>query len=294
MDNGKRCFFSEDQTAAEALQNLSRPAPSQQQPAPSLANRHGPARTNMAPRNEGVERRASDVSMLGLTMEARMARVEVMMEALMRDRGLTITPMGSIEREDSTSDGFRSENAFAMPLLDPINPALTQMDQQQLSTAEPTVWPHQSISSNISSPVPGPPPRLIQLRSRIMPLPLPSKAETERYLCSFFTDIHLRYPCIGETSFRARHTNMMASDYVQADDTYFLALNYMIFACCDAMQDTTGGGSDHRAPGWHWCELVNGLVDKDTLLAAPDLDLTLIQLLLFQVNFMSKRTSWKY
>lgn len=59
-----------------------------------------------------------------------MARIETMMEALIHERGMAMTPMGSIEREDNGSDGLRSEAAFALPLLDPINPALTQMEQQ--------------------------------------------------------------------------------------------------------------------------------------------------------------------
>ncbi|CBX96119.1 hypothetical protein IAQ61_001301 [Plenodomus lingam] len=161
IDNGKRCFFSEDQTAAEALQNLSRLTPTHTPSSTLVDNNNLPSR-NPLPRNEALERRESDVSMadmplearmarlestmdarmshfestidarvarLETTMDARMARIEMMMEAIMHDRGMSIPPLpGGIDRNDSNSDGFRYGSSFDP--VDPINPALAHIGQQ--------------------------------------------------------------------------------------------------------------------------------------------------------------------
>ena len=121
-----------------------------------------------------------------------------------------------------------------------------------------------------------------------MPLPFPAPVEHERYLHAFFTDIHLRYPCIDEADFRTRTLELLTSDVVQASSTYLVALNYIIFACCDVLLSVTPPGNDSKPPGWNWCEMVNGLVDKESLLSG-DIDLTLIQLLLFQVGSVTTK-----
>lgn len=221
--------------------------------------------------------------MVGIPIEARMARIEMMMEALMRDRGMTMPPMGSIDRDDNHSDGFRSENAFSMPLLDPINPALAHMGPQPTYSHESPNWTQPSVHYVPTTSIC--PTRNIQLRNRIMPLPFPAPASYQHYMQSFFTDIHLRYPSLDEADFRIRSDSMLAGDYVQTHDTYLLALNYIIFACCDILLDQAAPSNDTKPRGWQWCELVNGLVDKDALLIGG-MDLTLIQLLLFQVSLV--------
>ncbi|KAI8931533.1 hypothetical protein NX059_011190 [Plenodomus lindquistii] len=160
VDSGKRCFFSEDQTAAEALQNLSRLTPTHASSS-TLVDSSGIPTRNPLPRNEALERRESDISMadvtlearlarlestmdarmthietsmdarvsrLETTMDARMARIEMMMEAIMHDRGLVVPPLGAIERSDSNGDGFRYGSSFDS--VDPINPALAHIGQQ--------------------------------------------------------------------------------------------------------------------------------------------------------------------
>ncbi|KAF2847482.1 hypothetical protein T440DRAFT_481710 [Plenodomus tracheiphilus IPT5] len=137
-DNGKRCFFSEDQTAAEALQNLSRLTPTHTTSSTSLDNNGVPPR-NPLPRNEALERRESDISMADIplearmarlesTMDARMARIEMMVEALMHDRGMVVPPPAGIDRNESNGDGFRYGSSFDS--VDPINPALAHIGQQ--------------------------------------------------------------------------------------------------------------------------------------------------------------------
>jgi hypothetical protein len=211
-------------------------------------------------------------------MEARMARVEAMMEALMRDRGLTMTPMGSVEREDSGNDGFQDEPAFPMPPLDPINPALAFMGPPSLFS--------QDASNPVQSPIsaPGPPfdsePRVVHVGNRTMPFPGP--AEYQQYLLSFFTDVHLSHPCIDEADFRTRGEHVLSNNVVQPRDNHFLALNYVIFACCDVLLNTAL--ADARKPaGWRWSEAADDLLDKKSLLNGGG-DLTLIQCVLFQVS----------
>ena len=71
-------------------------------------------------------------------MEARMARVEAMMEALLQERSMTMTPSRSMDRDDS------GNNVAMLPLLDPVNPALTLMDQGSQITQ-----PHNEVTSSI-------------------------------------------------------------------------------------------------------------------------------------------------
>jgi hypothetical protein len=266
MDNGKRCFFSEDQTAAEALQNLSRPTPTPQaQSSNASGNGSSILRRNLMPSDNGMERRASDASTRGMTMEARMARIEAMMEALMRDRGLTMTPMGSVEREESANDGFPGDAALPMPPLDPINPALAFV-------GEPSLFP-----SEVSDPANA---VFIQLGNRKMPYPSPT--HYQQYLTSFFTDIHLSHPCIDEAEFRSRSEHMLASATVPPEDRQFLALNYTIFACCDVLLNVASVDTG-KPKGWPWLELADDLVDKRSLLSGSG-HLTLIQCVLFQAS----------
>ncbi|KAF1829155.1 hypothetical protein BDW02DRAFT_574240 [Decorospora gaudefroyi] len=190
-------------------------------------------------RDSEADRRASDASVRGMSMEARMARIEAMMEALLRDR---------------------DDTAFSMPPLDPINPVLAFMGQQ----------PTQSS-----------PPHLIHLGNR--PLPFPSPAEYEHYLSSFFTDVHLSHPCIDEAAFRSRSEQMLASTVIPPAEGHFLALNYIIFACCDVLLNVTPADAG-KPIGWRWAEIADHVLDKKSLLGGSG-DVTLIQCLLFQALY---------
>lgn len=233
---------------------------------------------NILPRHESIERRASDASMLvSTTMEVRMARIEAMMEALIHERGMTMTPMGSIEREESGSEGFHGETQFAMPILDPINPALTQMDQSSDMPFEVPDW---------TQPEPPAAEFMLQVGNRRLAFPRPD--DYHQYLTSFFEDLHLRYPCIEEAAFRARGKPVLATGLLPADAVVFLALNYIIFACCDVLRTNSPSVPNSTPPGWHWVELADSLVDKRTLLDS-DLDHTVLQFLLFQVRYSDPR-----
>lgn len=210
-----------------------------------------------------------------------MARVEAMMEALMRDRGLTMTPMGSVERDDGASDSFRGGDAAAFPIppLDPINPALAFMSQPALFSQEPSN-PTSSTMSGPESSLIVEAPHLVHLGGRAMSFPSPT--EYQQYLMSFFTDIHLSHPCIDETDFRSRGEHMLANAAIQPEERHFLAFNYIVFACCDALLNVSPHDASKPA-GWRWSELADDLLDKKSLVSGNG-DLTLIQCVLFQVS----------
>ncbi|KAF2124088.1 hypothetical protein P153DRAFT_371394 [Dothidotthia symphoricarpi CBS 119687] len=270
-DNGRRCFYSEDQTAAEALQNLSRPVPVQPSPA-ALLNGNGSARRSLLPRHESSERRASDASVLTMSMEARMARIETMMEALIHERGMSMTPGGGIEREENGSDA-----AFSMPALDPIHPALASMGLQSSLALMPSDMMRRSISAAT--------PSTICMGSRALTFP-PSQ-DYHNYLQVFFADFHPFHPCIDEAQFRIRSEHMLASSDLQHTDSCFLALHYIIFACCDillhvAPPATTNSNS---VPGWQWFQIADELAGKRSLAGRGDL--SLLQFLLFQTLYFT-------
>lgn len=224
------------------------------------------------PRHQPVERRASDASVLGMTMESRMARIEAMMEALIQDRGLAFTPSGSIEREES--DGFRSESAFSMPILDPIHPALDSMTQQSPEHMLPPPVHNDST---------------MHVRAGTRMLPFPEPARYQQYVAHFFADVHPRHPCVYEAEFVARAQRVVTDGATVTSDVHFLAFCYVVFAYCDAIVETTGqipsgGNANGKPPGWQWFLLADSLIDEKLLLNVWD-DLITIQLFLHKVSF---------
>jgi hypothetical protein len=284
VDNGKRCFYSEDQTAAEVLQNLSRPAPT---PAPAprpsfsngTSNKHSssshaaPPRATM-PHNDALEQSAEHPSLaMTMTMEERMARMEMMMEALANDRGLSFTPDGRLARDQSV--GRRSETAFTMPILDPIHPALDHMAQQS---------PEQMQHSLLAETTGMEPDATAFVRAGNQNVPFPDPARYQQYVAIFFGDVHLRHPCVDEAEFNAHTQRVVTSGTTDSSDIHFLALCYVVFACCDILLDVVpaAAGDGDRPPGWQWYQLAESIVDKKSLLGGSD-DLILVQYLLYQV-----------
>jgi hypothetical protein len=212
--------------------------------------------------------------MAGASIEDRMTRIEAMMEALLQERNMAFTPSGTIEREDS--EGFKSEMAFSMPLLDPIHPALDQIPQQS-----PELMPHATLAVH---PAMGPHATAF-VRAGTENLPFPAPARYQQYVAHFFGDIHLRHPCVSETDFNARAQRVVTNGATEPSDVHFLAVCYVVFACCDAVLETvpmTASGSS-KTPGWHWLQLADSIVDKKSAFSGCE-DLALIQYLLFRVG----------
>ncbi|UPX20508.1 uncharacterized protein EKO05_0010738 [Ascochyta rabiei] len=275
-DNGKRCFYSEDQTAAEALQNLSRPSLSQQPPtSTSPSNGIGLAQRSIMPRNQVAERKSSDASALGLSMEARMARVEAMMEAFLQDRATTATPNASMERAESASDLAMSMSSMSLPILDAINPALTLLGQPPQ-----TAYVHPSSTSAID-PLLGADITTLRLGSRTLVFPTPTAYQ--RYVDSFFRELQCFHPCVDEQVFRLRSENVLAKTEVHQDDVCFLALNYIIFAWHDASTETTGPSHVNKPAGWHWLQLADDVVGSRQLYGQGDVSLA--QFLVFKALY---------
>ncbi|KAL5118653.1 hypothetical protein ACEQ8H_003504 [Pleosporales sp. CAS-2024a] len=278
VDNGKRCFYSEDQTAAEALQNLSRRAPTPaSQHANTTSNSHSMSQQHLVPPHHIPDRRASDASNMMPTMEERMTRVERMLEALMQERGLGFTPSGSIEREQSI--GFRSETAFSLPILDPIHPALDQMAQQPLDHLRDSLLPETPLMGADAT-------ALVRAGNREVPFPDP--ARYQQYVAQFFGDLHLRHPCVDEADFTARVQQLVTNGATEPSEYHFLALCYSIFACCDASltQSIGTANNNDKAPGWQWYELADTMVDKTTLVCRQADDAS-IQHLFFQALYLA-------
>jgi hypothetical protein len=297
-DNGKRCFYSEDQTAAEALQHLSRPTPVQPTPtlsanAQSSSNSNGNGngningngngialpRRNILPRHESMDRRTSDASQLGNSIEARMARMEGMMEVLIQERGIGTTPRGSIEREEAFVDGFHGDTALHPP-IEAFSANLAAVRQQLGFPPEsPESRTRQSISA-VSPSSSTESTSTIRLGSRN--LPFPNQNDYQKYVDYFFSSITPYYPCVNEAEFRVRSESMLATRVINASDISFLALNYIIFSCADILVDTTNPGTVTKPPGWQWFETADQLVGKRKVSGRGDL--SLIQFLIWEAS----------
>lgn len=272
LDNGKRCFYSEDQTAAEALQNLSRPPTTlgtghgANGSSSGNGNSNGHGRRNMPPRNEGSERRASDASVLGMSMEARMARIEGMMESLIKERGATAVPTATMELDEAVSDGMlspRLANAHAHA-------------RRPSSTLESPERARQSVSlaSGADSPA--------ALRIGPNTVPFPQPGDYQRHLDVFFGELSAYYPCVNEADFRMRSERMLAVGVVHESDVCFLALHHIIFACSDIATSTFEGGPGIRPPGWQWFQVARDVAAAREISGKGDL--SLIQYLVLKVS----------
>ena len=213
---------------------------------------------------------------MGMSMESRMARVEAMLAALMQERGLAFTPSVersddntanafSTERENATGNGFiKSENAFSMPILDPIHPDLQQIGQ---------TTPEQMHVHMGEEPMP-----TVRVGDRELPFPAPRAYQ--QYVSSFFGGIYLRYPCVDEVDFNARVQRLMTNGTAD-NNVHFLASCYIVFACCDLLDIVNVvSGSDGPA-GAGWFRLADSIIDKRSLPVHNDIDL--VQCYLLQV-----------
>ncbi|PSN75475.1 hypothetical protein BS50DRAFT_671616 [Corynespora cassiicola Philippines] len=286
LDSGKRCFYSEDQTAAEALQNLSRPTPVQP-PLPALGSSsngsasqsgNGMVRRSILPRHDVIERRASDASVLGLSMEARMARIEGMMESLIHDRSVAFTPRGSMERDEAMSV---SESLYHAP-LEPFNP---QLASQRPSLSFPRDSPERIRHSMSATSPSSSADSVATIRVGPRSLAFPSPVDYAKYIDFYFADINPTHPCINEADFRARSERVLGARSIHPTDVCFLALNYIVFAVSDILVDATPPGVNSRPPGWQWFQLADELVGKRQLSGRSDL--SLIQFLIWEAFYFS-------
>ncbi|PVH93970.1 hypothetical protein DM02DRAFT_618919 [Periconia macrospinosa] len=280
-ENGKRCFYSEDQNAAEALQNLSRPSPSQPPLSsnPGASNGNGIGRRSILPRHDAIERRASDASVMGLSMEARMARIEGMMETLIQERGTTTTPRMSSEREEAIADAMHTDpNLQSAGEL--FFPNFIQQRHQSfhLDSIE-----RPRLSASMASPISGTEsPVTIRVGSKSFAFPAP--ADHQKAVDFFFSDLSAYHPCINEAEFRLRSDKMLSSPALQQNDIYFLALSYMVFACAEIAVETTASRATLKPAGWPWFQAADELVDKKV--AVGQGDLTMIQYLIFKTVYL--------
>ncbi|KAF2258214.1 hypothetical protein CC78DRAFT_587376 [Lojkania enalia] len=282
LDNGRRCFYSEDQTAAEALQNLSRPTPAQP---PPPTNGNGFSRRNILPRNEGIERRASDASVLGISMEARMTRIETMMEALIQERGTGMTPRGSLERDEGLGDVFQGETPV-QPSLEPFTPNVASTrPHRDLSQETPYIEPRLGRSISMASPAGNTDlMSCIRVGSRVRTFP--NTIEYQKYLTCFFSDINQYHPCINEVDFRMRGDSLLATRVVHSpNEGLFLALNYLVFACIDIATNTGSPHIDGMAYGWRWYQEADEIVGKRKISGKGDL--TMVQFLIYEALYLT-------
>ncbi|KAJ8109876.1 hypothetical protein OPT61_g7139 [Boeremia exigua] len=214
------------------------------------------------PRHRPGERMASDAGALGLSMEARMARIEAMMEALLQERAMYPTPSGGVARGDSESD-----MAMSMPMADPNNTALAFLDQPPH-----IIHPQDAIDPLLDS-------NTTSLRIGSQNLAFPAPADYQNYIDTFFRELQVCHPCIDEHLFRDRSEKMLARAEVHPDDTCFLALNYVMFALHIASTEVIQPCSDDKLPGWLWLQLADDVIGKRQLYGQGDISLAQFLLL---------------
>ncbi|KAF2998582.1 hypothetical protein E8E13_006361 [Curvularia kusanoi] len=262
-DSGKRCFFSEDQTAAEALQNLSRPSLSQQPStsnSTSTSNASNLARRNLVPSHENAEQRLTDANALGLSMEARMARIESMMDALLQERTMFTSPHRSVERDESCNDmGMSLSIPMPMPHLMHPPTSLSSQASPPVPHSQDAIDP--SLDTEMSS-----------LRVGSQTLAFPVQHLYEKYVDCFFRQLQMFHPCVDEELFWTRSARMLSAPEVLPNDVCFLGLNYMIFAMYIAVIGGTRS-YESKPAGWHWLQLADDVVGQRQFYGQGDVSL---------------------
>lgn len=201
-----------------------------------------------------------------------MVRMEIMMEALIRDRGLAMTPSREPDHDEHAGNRASSASDVPLPLLDRIHPALIDLGQQASATPLPSQIGEATPPTNSTYH--------IRVGERLVRFPKP-EAYTE-YMATFFGDIHLRYPCLDHDEFTTRTKCLLESGDIPYADKHLVALNLIIFACCDIMYglSTTDERLQH---GRHWFDEAQTLINHAEFLGGSA-DLVLAQYLLFQVS----------
>lgn len=246
-------------------------------------------------RSQGVERRASDASLLGLSMEARMTRIESMMESLLLERGLAVTPRISIERDASASERLHAD--FLMQIAGEAStlPSLAAADvdgETSPKQAQASVSAPSPSSSTDAAGV---------LRVGTKTIAFPNPTEYQKHLNVFFDDIAPYYPCVNELEFRMESEKMLSAPAISSGNVSLLALNYIVFACSEMATsqgtptfvpvecrtheadhvETEGTPTKIKPPGWQWFRAADDLVGKRKL--SGQADLCLIQFLALEV-----------
>ena len=122
----------------------------------------------------------------------------------------------------------------------------------------------------------------IQFASRT--LPFVSSVEHDDYLHFFFHDINPCHSCVNEADFQTKVAHLRSGPAVTKDNLSFLALNYIIFACADVLQNIELNQSEATTPGWSWYLAADGIIGK--LKVSGSVDVSLIQFLIYESFYL--------
>lgn len=196
-----------------------------------------------------------------------MARLEGMMETLIQERAATLTPRGSMERDEAVSDSVQSDIVM-LPAGDAFNPSLPRVRHSSFKVESPERIRHSLSGGSPQSSADFP--SAIRMGSKSFAFPTP--VDYQKYLDFFFNDLNPYYPCVNEAEFRMRSDKMLATRPLPANDICFLALHYVIFACVDIAGETSNA-AHNKPPGWQWFQLASDLVGNRVLSGHGDLSL---------------------
>ena len=216
----------------------------------------------------------SDASLLGLSMEARMARIEGMMETLIQERATTATPRMSTERDEAVGDVVQPDLNITG---EPFFPNFVQQRHQSFHLDSPE---RPRLSASMASP-PSPSQSPISIRVGSKTFAFPPPLSHQKAIDFFFADLSAYYPCVNEADFRLKSDRMLATPSLPPTDACFLALSYIIFACVDMALDTTVSQAEAKPAGWAWFQAADDLVGSKAIVGQGHL--TMMQYLILKV-----------
>lgn len=217
---------------------------------------------------QGNEREAGNADTLGLSMEARMSRVESMVQAILQERSSHTAPSRGTHLDENSSDVDVS-----LSMADSVSPALAFLTQPLQVT-----HPQYAIDPLLDTGT-----AYVRVGNRSLDFPGP--AILQDYIDGFFRDVQCYHPCIEEQRFRSRSQRVLAEPEVHPEDVCFLALNYVMFALHAISNETTIPGRQNELPGWHWLQLGDEVIGRRQLVGLGDI--CLAQFLLFKVRTVS-------
>ncbi|KPI41788.1 putative transcriptional regulatory protein [Cyphellophora attinorum] len=215
-----------------------------------------------------------------LSVEARLARIEARLDNLTADGSARDNQ--SHDEPDEDAGDFQGDTAFQAPVT-AFNDNLGPVRARLGIPATPVVnTSPEARSYNFGSPQATLDKHYVSIGTTS--LAFPSLTQYDKYLAFFFADINPCHSCVNEADFRTRAESLVTTRKVAREEVWFLALNYIIFACADILQDVEALNETRKLPGWEWFLIAESLVGKRKIGGRGDA--SLIQYLIYEAFYL--------
>jgi hypothetical protein len=213
-------------------------------------------------------------------LEHRLAQIEARLGAITDSQ--SSQGLGPLDELDHATENFQGGTAFQAPVaaiessLGSVRAELGIRDRCSIGTFVPAHHHAASPSQVIR--------RTFSISVGRDSLAFPEPTAYESYLDFFFKDINPCHSCVNEADFRSKAIALISTQRIKREDLWFLALNYIIFACADILQDTNTEVHNKELPGWNWFQIAEELIGNRKVGGGGDA--SLVQYLIYEAFYL--------